>query len=136
MTGGRWPSSAAFSSSSTRCLPRRRDPSRYAGCCCRLRTPSGPSVGPDGIGSVRIPQLAQRWPGPLVEGYVTLGPADAQTQGLQPAPTLLPEGRGRLRNGAYALQWWLFAGFTLVMAVRMARDVGRSPAPGPALDVT
>jgi len=26
---------------------------------------------------------------------------------------------------SYAIQWWLFAGFTLVMAVRMARGVAR-----------
>ena len=80
------------------------------------------------LASVRVPQLAQRWPGPLVDGFVTLSAADAIAQGLEPAPVALPEGRGRLRNGAYALQWWLFAAFTLVMAVRMARDVGRSPS--------
>jgi surfeit locus 1 family protein len=81
------------------------------------------------LGSVRVPQLAQRWPGPLVEGFVTLSAAEATAQGLEPATVTLPEGRGRLRNGAYALQWWLFAGFTLVMAVRMARDVGRGSRP-------
>ena len=80
---------------------------------------------PEDLGSVRVPQLAQRWPGPLVEGFVTLSPAEESAQGLEPAVVALPEGRGRLRNGAYALQWWLFAGFTLVMAVRIARDVGR-----------
>jgi cytochrome oxidase assembly protein ShyY1 len=80
---------------------------------------------PEDMGSVRVPQLAQRWPGPLVEGFVTLSPAEASAQGLEPVVVALPEGRGRLRNGAYALQWWLFAGFTLVMAVRIARDVGR-----------
>ena len=37
----------------------------------------------------------------------------------------LPDARGRLRNAAYALQWWCFAAFTVVMAVRIARDVGR-----------
>ena len=84
--------------------------------------------GPDGLGSVRVPQLAQRWPGPLVEGFVTLTAAEATAQGLEPAVVALPEGRGRLRNAAYALQWWLFAGFTLVMAIRMARDVGRVPS--------
>ena len=84
--------------------------------------------GPDGLGSVRVPQLAQRWPGPLIEGFVTLTAAEATAQGLEPAVVVLPEGRGRLRNAAYALQWWLFAGFTLVMAVRMARDVGRAPS--------
>jgi surfeit locus 1 family protein len=81
--------------------------------------------GPDELDGVRVPQLAQQWPGPLVEGFVTLAPDDATAQGLEPAVVDLPEGRGRLRNGAYALQWWLFAGFTLVMAVRIARDVGQ-----------
>jgi surfeit locus 1 family protein len=92
-----------------------------------------PAGGPDGLGSLRIPQLAQRWPGPLIDGFVTLGAVDAQAQGLVPAPVALPEGRGRLRNGAYALQWWLFAAFTVVMAGRIARDVGR-PAVAADLD--
>jgi surfeit locus 1 family protein len=88
-------------------------------------------ASPDGskdVGSVRVPQLAQQWPGPLVEGFVTLSAAEASAQSLEPAVVALPEGRGRLRNGAYALQWWLFAGFTVVMAVHIARDVGRRPA--------
>ena len=56
-------------------------------------------------------QLAQQWPGPLVDGFVMLSAADAAAQGLEPAPPRLPEARGRLRNGAYAVQWWLFAAF-------------------------
>jgi hypothetical protein len=43
---------------------------------------------------------------------------------LAPAEWRLPEARGRLRNGAYAMQWWLFAAFTLFMAFRIARDIG------------
>ena len=89
--------------------------------------------GPEELGSVRVPQLAQSWPGPLVEGFVTLSAPDAAAQGLEPAVVTLPEGRGRLRNGAYGLQWWLFSGFTLVMAVRIARDVGRTPSAPPRL---
>ncbi|MFP5283756.1 MAG: SURF1 family protein [Actinomycetes bacterium] len=76
-----------------------------------------------GAAPVRVAALAQRWPGPLVAGYVTLTAVDAQAQGLQPVQVPLPEARGRLRNGAYALQWWVFAGFALVMAVRIARDL-------------
>ena len=72
--------------------------------------------------TVRLPGLAQEWPGPLVDGFVTLSAADATHQGLEPAVVALPEGSGRLRNGVYAVQWWLFAAFTLVMAVRMARE--------------
>lgn len=92
--------------------------------------PSEDAVAPtDGaeLGSVRIAQLAQIWPGPLVDGFVVLTPANAQAQGLTPAEARLPEARGRLRNAAYALQWWLFAAFTVVMSVRIARDVGRRP---------
>lgn len=84
-----------------------------------------PGAFPAGqIGSVRIPGLAQTWPGPLVSGFVTLTDAESASQGLSPAPLVLPEGQGRLRNAAYALQWWVFAAFALGMAIRMARDVG------------
>jgi surfeit locus 1 family protein len=72
--------------------------------------------------AVEVPALAQEWPGPLIDGFVTLSSADATAQGLEPATLALPEGSGRLRNGAYALQWWVFAAFTLVMAVKMARE--------------
>ena len=75
--------------------------------------------------AVQVPVLAQRWPGPLVDGFVVLSAPDATEQGLEPAVAPLPEGSGRLRNGAYALQWWVFAAFAVVMAIRMARDQGR-----------
>ena len=74
------------------------------------------------LSSVRIPTLAQVWPGPLVSGYVTLDAADAAAQGLRPAVATLPEASGRLRNGAYAIQWWVFAAFALYLASRIARD--------------
>ena len=48
--------------------------------------------------------------------------AESAAQGLEPAPVVLPEGSGRLRNGAYALQWWVFAAFAVGLAIRMARD--------------
>lgn len=76
------------------------------------------------IASVRLPALAQQWPGPLIDGYVTLSSADATGQGLAAAPLQLPEAPGGLRNVAYVGQWWLFAAFTLFMAFRMARDLG------------
>jgi len=87
-------------------------------------TPEQPAP-PGQIGSVRVPALAQQWPGPLVDGFVTLAAPDALAQGLRPATVQLPEAPGRFRNAAYALQWWLFAAFAVVMAVRVARDVGR-----------
>lgn len=80
------------------------------------------------LGSVRIPALAQTWPGPLVGGFVTLSPPEAQAQQLAPATVALPKASGRLRNAAYAVQWWLFAAFALAMSTRVARDVGRAEA--------
>ncbi|WP_375431292.1 SURF1 family protein [uncultured Friedmanniella sp.] len=76
----------------------------------------------DQLSSVRIPTLAQQWPGPLLTGYVTLSAPDAAHQGLAPAPLDLPQSSGRLRNGAYALQWWMFAAFAVAMAIKVARD--------------
>jgi cytochrome oxidase assembly protein ShyY1 len=76
------------------------------------------------IASVRLPALAQAWPGPLIGAYVNLSSADAASQGLTAAAVQLPEAPGRLRNAAYSMQWWLFAAFTLFMAFRIARDIG------------
>lgn len=75
--------------------------------------------------AVRLPLLAQEWSGPLIGGFVTLSAPDSAVQGLAASPLKLPESSGRLRNGAYAVQWWLFSAFAVVMAVRMARDFGR-----------
>lgn len=84
------------------------------------------AVLPEGqIASVRLPTLAQTWPGPLVNGFVTLDAAGSTAEGLTPVQVDLPEGQGRLRNGAYALQWWVFAAFALGMSIRVARDIGR-----------
>ena len=81
---------------------------------------------PDGqIASVRLPTLAQTWPGPLVNGFVTLDRDASSAEGLAPTAVDLPEAQGRLRNGAYALQWWVFAAFALGMSIRVARDIGR-----------
>ena len=77
------------------------------------------------IASVRLPTLAQTWPSPLVNGFVTLDAAGATAEDLDPVQVDLPEGQGRLRNGAYALQWWVFAAFALGMSIRVARDIGR-----------
>ena len=76
------------------------------------------------VPSVRIPLLAQTWPGPMVDGFVVLSADDAQSTGLPPAPLVLPEGQGRLRNGAYAAQWWIFGLFAIVMSAKIARDLG------------
>lgn len=83
-----------------------------------------PSLGAS-LNSVQLPALAQRWSPTLSNGFVTVAADQARAAGLSPAPVALPEGQGRLQNAAYALQWWVFAVFALVMAGRMARDIGR-----------
>jgi surfeit locus 1 family protein len=100
--------------------------------------PTG-DLPPGQISSVRLPTLAQTWPGPLVSGFVTLSPAESAAQGLDAAAVVLPEASGRLRNGAYALQWWVFAAFAVGLAVRMARDqelLDPDPAAAEVADVT
>lgn len=80
---------------------------------------------PDGqLGSIRLPALAQVWPQRLIDGYLLASSANAAAQGLQPAPLVLPEGQGRLRNGAYAVQWWIFAAFAVAMSAKIAKDLG------------
>lgn len=83
------------------------------------RTPA-----PGQIQTVRLASLSQVWNRPMVAGFVTLSSADAAAQGIAATAPILPEGQGRLRNGAYALQWWVFGAFAMAMAIRMARDFG------------
>lgn len=81
---------------------------------------------PGEIGSVRMPLLAQRWPQhQLVPGFVTLSESDAAAQGLAQAPVDLPEGKGSFQNGGYALQWWVFGAFALLMTIKWAQVLGR-----------
>ncbi|SDS72999.1 SURF1 family protein [Microlunatus soli] len=84
---------------------------------------AAPSAEPS---TVALAALAQQWELQLVNGYATLDAGEARAQSLEPAAAALPTSHGRLRNGFYALQWWVFAAFAVVMAVRMARDLGRN----------
>ncbi|SDD37263.1 SURF1 family protein [Auraticoccus monumenti] len=77
------------------------------------------------LGSVRLSEIAQLWDPPLVNGFVTLDEAGAAANGMAHAEVTLPDGEGQLRNGGYALQWWVFAVFGLLMAGFIARDIGR-----------
>ncbi|MGO1973262.1 MAG: SURF1 family protein [Propionibacteriaceae bacterium] len=94
-----------------------------------LLLPSEPSdelpVEDGQISSVRLSLLAQQWPYQLVPGFVTLSPPLSAEQQLGEAPVEMPQEGGRLRNGGYALQWWIFAVVGLAMAIRMSVDIGR-----------
>ncbi len=84
-------------------------------------------------------ELVQRWPYPLLTGFVILtgqdpAPAGAAPRAVPGDPPVTEELD--LRNLSYALQWWLFAAFGLYMWWRVVRDdhLGRlaaAPA-GPA----
>lgn len=89
------------------------------------QTQTDHAVPAGAYGSVRLQALAQVWPQQLVSGYLTLDGAESARQGLAPAPVVLPTLQGKERNAGYALQWWAFASFALVMSVVIARNYRR-----------
>ena len=75
--------------------------------------------------SLRLEVLTQTWPQPLVPATLTLDKKNALAQGLAPAQPVLPKGDGGERNRGYALQWWVFAIFTVAMSLAFARAAGK-----------
>ena len=92
----------------------------------------------DVLPQLRSADLVQQVDTDLYGGYVVLDPARstgvaAATAGLAPAtPDQLPDaGRSTaLRNILYALEWWFFAAFVLVVWVRWLRDTVRGDRRG------
>ncbi len=92
-----------------------------------------PATGlPQGqLGSVDLSVLVNLWPGQTYNAFLFLqdesaaGP-DAQVAGtlnaLTHVPTPVADTGLKWRNAAYALQWWVFAGFAAYMWWRMVRD--------------
>lgn len=81
---------------------------------------------PEGqLGTVRLPVLAQRWPQPLVPGFVNLDSEGASSQGLTAAQVTLPTNAGEARNQGYALQWWIFAGAAVAATIKLSRDAAK-----------
>ncbi|WP_051139593.1 SURF1 family protein [Aestuariimicrobium kwangyangense] len=80
------------------------------------------------VAAVRVPDLVQTWPTPMVNGFVSLGEADARLNGLPTPAVTLPDGEESTRNAGYALQWWVFAGVAVIGSVVIARSVDRAPA--------
>ena len=87
--------------------------------------PSGSVTLTGVLASLRLEVLTQTWPQPLVPATLTLDNKDAHTQGLAPAQPVLPKGDGGERNRGYALQWWVFAIFTVAMSLAFARAAGK-----------
>lgn len=82
------------------------------------------------LGAVRLPLLAQLWPGQLTPGFITLDAAGSAAQGLEQATVSLPSGEGSATNAGYALQWWVFAGFAIFMTWRFIAVIGRQGSLG------
>lgn len=92
------------------------------------------------IDGVDLTQLVQRWPQRLYAGYVVLTAQEPAPDGASPrlVPPTAPSNQTLAwQNLSYALQWFVFAGFLLLLWFRLVRDDhrGRLPqvaAPGPA----
>ncbi|WP_406832086.1 SURF1 family protein [Pedococcus sp. KACC 23699] len=88
-----------------------------------------PAAGPEVLGSVDLSILVNRWPGDLYNAFVfaqseksATGAGIAPAEGLHRVPPPEVTGGLKWRNAAYALQWWVFAGFAAFMWFRMVRD--------------
>jgi cytochrome oxidase assembly protein ShyY1 len=76
------------------------------------------------VARVDVTDLVNRWPYPLLTGYLVLQSQQPAPSGSVPRPvTVQPPKAGlALRNLSYAVQWWLFAGFGLFFWWRLVRD--------------
>ncbi|MGV8846331.1 SURF1 family cytochrome oxidase biogenesis protein [Tessaracoccus sp.] len=88
-----------------------------------------PSDAPSGsTASLRLQELVQQWPQPMIPGYVTLDADGAKRFALDPASAELPEVEGSYMHQGYALQWWVFAAAAIAFSIVVARGLRPSPA--------
>ncbi len=88
----------------------------------------GETGAPDQVEAVSPAELVNRWGGPTYSGYLVLAasePAQSGELALLPAPTLAGGGLN-IQNLAYALQWWIFGGFAVLLWGRLVRDETRA----------
>ena len=95
---------------------------------------AGPAGLPEGqVGAISPAQLVNQWGGPTWSGYVILtepvaapgadagaGAAPGNALDLYPVP--VPDTGLDVQNLAYALQWWIFGGFAVLLWWRLVRD--------------
>jgi cytochrome oxidase assembly protein ShyY1 len=87
--------------------------------------------GVEQVEAVSPAQLVNRWGGPMYPGYLVLADsssADAAAGLSALEPPSLGDGGLNIQNLAYALQWWIFGGFAVLLWVRMVRDNARLEA--------
>ena len=75
------------------------------------------------------PALLEVWPYQLHDGYIVVPP-------IQPLLPTAPAASLDLRNLAYALQWWFFAGFAIFVWWRAMRPIDIATDEGSADTVT
>lgn len=83
---------------------------------------------PEGqLAAIAPGQLVNLWGGPVYTGYLVV--SDPVDEGIEqlPPPTL-PGGGLDLQNLAYAVQWWIFGGFAVLLWSRLVRDEARVEA--------
>lgn len=77
------------------------------------------------LDGVDLTQLVQRWPQKLYAGYVVLTAARPGQDGAAPrlVPPTAPSNKAvAWQNLSYAVQWFVFAGFLLLLWFRLVRD--------------
>lgn len=86
----------------------------------------GAPLPPGQVAAVSPAALVNRWGAPMYSGYLLLGEGQPGQGGLAPVPPPEPgDGGWDLQNLAYALQWWLFGGFAVLLWARLVRDEAR-----------
>lgn len=97
----------------------------------RVGEAAGQGGLPDGQTDAISPaELVNRWGGPTYSGYLVLDTVDAaQASGIVPLGYPAHDTGGvDWRNLGYALQWWLFGLFAVVLWWRMLGDEARDAA--------
>jgi cytochrome oxidase assembly protein ShyY1 len=93
--------------------------------------PSEPPGPPDveqpagQVSTVTTAELVSVLPYPLYDGYLLLAEQSPASQAAPVAPPAPSPGRLDLQNFAYAVQWWVFALFTIFIWWRLMRDPRR-----------
>jgi hypothetical protein len=91
-------------------------------------------VQPDGVVALlAASDLVNRWPEQVLDAFVIAGDASdpAALTGVaeeMPGPVQVARGSRDWRNVAYAAQWWVFAGFAVVLWWRVMSDLSAGRA--------